>query len=345
MTSWADEREILNLLFRYCELQDAADFAGVAELFRHSAYRVHEGDEHHGYDEVYALKTKHDKVYDDGTLRTKHITHNTIVEFDARERRPPRSVFTVYQATPELPLQCVITGRYHDTFEKVDEHWRFRDRLIIGDLVGDLTQHCATTPWTATDGALRVMDLPAATPATLFVAFADPPADRDAEFNEWYDTVHGPDALGERLVRRHAPLPRRGRRSPRCALPRTVGRTLRVGDRGLGVHRPRAGAARSGSRRRHRFGAIRAHDLPRRHAARDRGASRYRHSPRSRTTGATSPVRPTRRRGGMQRASRRSTRRRGGWSPATRPGGVRATTSRCSRTPSPWPTSRRCPPA
>jgi hypothetical protein len=33
------------------------------------------------------------------------------------------------------------------------------------------------------------------TPSTVFVALADPPADRDAEFNEWYDTVHGPDAL------------------------------------------------------------------------------------------------------------------------------------------------------
>jgi hypothetical protein len=39
------------------------------------------------------------------------------------------------------------------------------------------------------------MDLAAATPSTVFVAFADPDADRDAEFNEWYDTVHGPDAL------------------------------------------------------------------------------------------------------------------------------------------------------
>ena len=146
MTSWADEREILNLLFLYCELQDAADFVGVAELFRHSAYRVHDGDEHHGYDEVYALKTKHDKVYDDGTLRTKHLTHNTIVQFDAENAARTRSVFTVYQATSELPLQCVITGRYHDTFEKVDDHWRFRDRLIIGDLVGDLTQHLRDNP-------------------------------------------------------------------------------------------------------------------------------------------------------------------------------------------------------
>src|SRR4051812_43769259 len=31
----SDERQILNLLHRYCELQDAADFVEVAELFRH----------------------------------------------------------------------------------------------------------------------------------------------------------------------------------------------------------------------------------------------------------------------------------------------------------------------
>jgi len=143
----SDERQILNLLHTYCELQDAADFAGVAELFRHSGYRVHNGEAHFGYDEVYALKTQHDKIYDDGTLRTKHITTNTILEIDdAAATAQARSYFTVYQATAELPLQCVIAGRYHDTFEKVDGNWRFRDRYIIGDLVGDLTQHLRDNP-------------------------------------------------------------------------------------------------------------------------------------------------------------------------------------------------------
>ena len=143
----SDEREILNLLHRYCELQDAADFVGVAELFRHSTYAVHNGDSHVGYDEVYALKTKHDKVYDDGTLRTKHVTTNTILEHDdGALEATTRSYFTVYQATPALPLQIVIAGRYHDTFEKVDGRWRFKHRLIFGDLVGNLTQHLSDNP-------------------------------------------------------------------------------------------------------------------------------------------------------------------------------------------------------
>jgi len=143
----SDEQQILNLLHLYCERQDAADFTGVAELFRHSGYRVHNGQEHFGYDEVLALKSAHDKIYDDGTLRTKHITTNTILEFypDGVTARA-RSYFTVYQATAELPLQCVIAGRYHDTFEKIGGAWQFRDRYIIGDLIGDLTQHLHENP-------------------------------------------------------------------------------------------------------------------------------------------------------------------------------------------------------
>ncbi len=32
-------------------------------------------------------------------------------------------------------------------------------------------------------------------PPTLFVVLADPPAGREQEFHDWYDTVHGPDAI------------------------------------------------------------------------------------------------------------------------------------------------------
>jgi len=143
----ADEREILNLLHLYCELQDAADFRGVSELFRHSGYRVRGGQSLFGFDAVYALKTKHDRIHEDGTLRTKHVTTNTILEIDADGLGArTRSYFTVYQGTAALPLQCVIAGRYHDAFEKVDGRWRFRDRLILGDLQGDLTHHLRDNP-------------------------------------------------------------------------------------------------------------------------------------------------------------------------------------------------------
>jgi hypothetical protein len=141
------ERAVVALLMRYCELQDAADFVGVSELFRHATYAVSGGPVRRGYDEVLALKAHHDQVHDDGSLRTKHVTTNTMVEVDDDGlRASTRSYFTVYQATAELPLQPVIAGRYHDEFECVDGTWRFRSRVIHGDLVGDLTQHVRDNP-------------------------------------------------------------------------------------------------------------------------------------------------------------------------------------------------------
>lgn len=152
----SDERQVLNLLHLYCELQDAADFRAVSELFRHSAYRTQGAQALFGFDEVYALKTRHDKIHEDGTLRTKHVTTNTILEFDPDGRTArTRSYFTVYQGTRALPLQCVIAGRYHDTFEKIDGKWRFADRLILPDLIGDLTHHLRDNPLDAARGGAR----------------------------------------------------------------------------------------------------------------------------------------------------------------------------------------------
>ncbi len=40
------------------------------------------------------------------------------------------------------------------------------------------------------------MKLEAPTPRALFVVFANPAPEHEAEFNRWYDEIHGPDALG-----------------------------------------------------------------------------------------------------------------------------------------------------
>ncbi len=142
-----DVTAIRNLLHRYCEVQDAADFPAVAALFRHATYRVHGGPVCKGEHEVLAMKSHHDQTHADGTLRTKHVTTNTIVELDAAAgRATTRSYFTVLQATDHLPLQPVIAGRYLDTFEKIDGEWCFTDRLIHADLLGDLREHLRDNP-------------------------------------------------------------------------------------------------------------------------------------------------------------------------------------------------------
>jgi len=143
----SDERQILNLLHRYCELQDAGEQKAVSELFRDGAFRVENGPEAEGFEAVYAMKRKHDRVHEDGTLRTKHVTTNTWLELDPDGRAArARSYFVVYQATPRLPLQCIMAGRYHDRLDKRDGQWRFRDRLVLCDLVGDLSEHTMDNP-------------------------------------------------------------------------------------------------------------------------------------------------------------------------------------------------------
>ena len=57
-----------------------------------------------------------------------------------------RSYYIVLQARPDLPLQVIIAGRYHDAFEWSRATWRFTDRLVFSDLVGDLSHHLRGNP-------------------------------------------------------------------------------------------------------------------------------------------------------------------------------------------------------
>src|SRR5258708_4825390 len=81
-------------------------------------------------------------VYDDGTPRTKHITTNVAIEVDEKAGTAvARSYFTALQAAPDLPLQPIVSGRYHDRFERRDGQWRFVERRVRTDLVGDVSRH------------------------------------------------------------------------------------------------------------------------------------------------------------------------------------------------------------
>ena len=78
----------------------------------------------------------------DGKPCTKHVTTNLIIEVDESGKTATvRSYYTVLQARPELPLQIIIAGHYHDRFARIDGAWCFTDRLIFIDLMGDLRYH------------------------------------------------------------------------------------------------------------------------------------------------------------------------------------------------------------
>ena len=138
-----DWHAIETLIMTYAERVDLGDFGGVADLFDGATYRSALGDDvmvQEGRGAVLNTFETMVRKYDDGTPRTKHVTTNVMVEVDG-STATARSYYTVMQQTDVLPLQPIICGRYHDAFAMQDGVWRFTDRLIFSDLIGDLSQH------------------------------------------------------------------------------------------------------------------------------------------------------------------------------------------------------------
>ena len=136
-------RAIEALIFEYAERIDRGDFAGVGELFSDGAIAGPDGTAlARGRAAVQQLYERTTRRYEDGTPRTKHVTTNLRIELDEeRGEAAARSYFTVLQGLPDLPLQPIVAGRYEDRFARAARDWRFRERRMFVDLVGDVSRH------------------------------------------------------------------------------------------------------------------------------------------------------------------------------------------------------------
>ena len=139
-------RAIHNLLHRYAEAIDAGQLDEAADLFCHA--RIEAGGngtlDHAG---LLALWRRIIVLYPCGTPRTRHLISNPIVEIDeATGTATARSCYTVFQATEQLPLQVIASGRYLDRFARIDGEWCFTERAYRLDLVGDMSRHLRASP-------------------------------------------------------------------------------------------------------------------------------------------------------------------------------------------------------
>jgi hypothetical protein len=143
----SSEIEVLNLLYKYADYMDAGDRASAERLFTHARIKVagEKGDQDGTIDAagLRALWERFQIMYAGGTLRTKHVITNPIVEVnEAAGTATIRSWYTVFQATDGFPLQPIIVGRYLDSFERVDQVWRYSARVYPpADLIGDTSRH------------------------------------------------------------------------------------------------------------------------------------------------------------------------------------------------------------
>jgi ketosteroid isomerase-like protein len=140
-----DTDAITALIHEYAFRLDAGDLDGVAALFEHAELGSSVRPERmRGVDEARAMY-RGVILFDNGTPNTMHCITNVTVIVDG-DRAGARSYFTVLQALDDFPLQPIIAGQYRDRFEKVDGGWRFTERIIHPDLLGDLSRHMRGNP-------------------------------------------------------------------------------------------------------------------------------------------------------------------------------------------------------
>jgi 3-phenylpropionate/cinnamic acid dioxygenase small subunit len=138
-----DATHIANLLYRYAELIDSGDLAGTAALFERAKVRMAGDTVIEGAAGMLAVWQSHVRIYPCGTPRTKHVVTNPIIEVDeGAGTATARSYYTVFQSTPDLELQAICAGRYHDAFARYESGWHFtaRDYSML-DMIGNMSGH------------------------------------------------------------------------------------------------------------------------------------------------------------------------------------------------------------
>jgi hypothetical protein len=135
--------QVRNLLGRYTERMDLGDFEGLGEIFRRAKLTDFDGNPvAEGFEGVRDSYTNGTQMYD-GRPGTKHVTTNVQIEVDEEAGTAwAKAAYVVFQATPTMALQPIITGRYHDDFARDDDGtWYFTHRRFAVDSVGDLSNH------------------------------------------------------------------------------------------------------------------------------------------------------------------------------------------------------------
>lgn len=140
---WKSHRDIETLLYRYASYVDAARWDDLGRLFAHAEVHTSNGsDSLRGTDAVVAQWSAFNKVHSDGTLRTRHVITNLMIDIEeSAGTARSECYFMSFQATDRTPLQPIVGGRYRDRFSRIDGTWWFVERFIQVDQVGDLSDN------------------------------------------------------------------------------------------------------------------------------------------------------------------------------------------------------------
>ena len=135
-TSLAAARSAITaLVHAYPRLRDRADFEGIGKLFAKGRFSSTMGRSLGGA-ELAADRARGIRLHEDGTPRTSILTTNLLIDVDdAAGTARARSCYAMLKQPPGEPLRVVGAGRYHDGV------WRFAERRVRTDHLGDLSAH------------------------------------------------------------------------------------------------------------------------------------------------------------------------------------------------------------
>ena len=133
---------IQSLMNDYCFAVDRGDLEAFAALFEHGSLEILGDPAGPARGREAALAMLGNVTMYDGKPATKHVLSNVQIDVnEAAGTATAQSYITVFQALPDFPLQPIFLGHYRDLFERAGNVWRFRERCISPDLVGDLSRH------------------------------------------------------------------------------------------------------------------------------------------------------------------------------------------------------------
>ena len=129
-------KEITDLMNLYCTAIDSGDLKTFGRLFANATW-IAEG-------RVPGPESMNNMIlYGDGTPRTKHVITNLTLDIDeAADSASAHCYVTVYQQTPDFPLQAIFVGEYYDSGLFVrNKVGPLPRREIRHSLIGDMRAH------------------------------------------------------------------------------------------------------------------------------------------------------------------------------------------------------------
>ena len=140
-------REIENLLYTYAERIDSGDLEGVADLFVHGRILAVARCDPGPRDRRARWRPRAVSGLDTdlrGRQPAHQARHDELPSSRSKKaRKPPPRAATSRSSSDSTTSRCSPSsaGRYHDTFQRIDGRWWFDTRIMIVDLVGDLSRH------------------------------------------------------------------------------------------------------------------------------------------------------------------------------------------------------------